>query len=137
MCPDTSIQRQRGIGLPAVIFIITTLVLIIAGMAQLQQSSSDGISIQVQSQRAFYAAESGLQLSLNLLLPPNGGAGKNCADTPFYEQVFTVSGLQNCRVLVSCRSQLLNSENVYTLNSRGECGSGNSLSVRQLEAAVR
>ena len=37
------LYKQRGIGLPAVIFIITTLVLIIAAMAQLQQNTSDGL----------------------------------------------------------------------------------------------
>ena len=132
-----ALPRQRGIGLPAVIFIITTLVLIIAAMAQLQQNTSDGLSLQLLSQRAFYAAESGAQLSMNLLLPPAAGPARSCSTSPFYTHAFNAPGLTGCSVSVSCRELSLDGSPVYILNSTGQCGSGALSASRQTEVAVR
>lgn len=131
------LYKQRGIGLPAVIFIITTLVLIIAAMAQLQQNTSDSLSLQVLSQRAFYAAESGAQLSMNLLVPPDSSPARSCSTTPFYSHSFSAAGLAGCEVTVSCRELNMEGSPVYVLNSNGQCGSGTLSASRQIEVAVQ
>jgi len=64
MCPEPSLSRQQGAGLPIAIFIITVLALIVTSMAQQQESSGAAISQQILSQRAFYAAESGAQAAV-------------------------------------------------------------------------
>ncbi len=133
--------RQSGFGLPMAVFVITVMALVIAAMAQLQQSSSEGSSLQLQSQRAFYAAESGLQLSLNLLLPPDGSAGRNCASAPFYAHDFSSTasfyGLTNCSITVECQPLTVNSEQYFTLTSRGRCGSGTDSAQRTTEVRVK
>lgn len=146
MCPERILNaritaRQSGFGLPMAVFVITVLALVIAAMAQLQQSSSEGSSLQLQSQRAFYAAESGLQLSLNLLLPPDGSAGRSCASVPFYAHDFSSLsssyGLRGCSVRVECQSLTVSSELYFTLTSTGSCGSGTDNARRTTEVRVK
>lgn len=142
MSPDAmNYHKQAGLGLPAAIFIITVLALIIAGMSAVQRWSAQSVILQVQSQRAFYSAESGLQLALNLLLPPTGVA-RDCAVSPFYSHSFTppvgeVSGLDDCSVSVSCRSVVAGTETFYLLDSTGTCGSGAEQAQRRLEVMVQ
>ena len=129
--------RQQGFGLPLAIFIITVLALVIAAMSQLQQTSSEGVSLQVQSHRAFYAAESGIQLALNRLIPPDGSAGSACSASPFYQRDFSIPGLPNCSVTVNCSVITVTSINYYTLNATGTCGSGVDAAQRQIEVRVQ
>lgn len=129
--------KQGGFGLPAAIFVITVLALVITTMARLQQSSADGSSLQLLSLRAFYAAESGIELALNVIIPPDGSAGRACATSPFYQQTFTVAGLNQCSAEVSCRELLIDGESQYVLLSRGQCGDGTLQAQRQIEVGVR
>lgn len=137
MCHEFSLRRQAGFGLPAAIFVITVLALVIAAMSSLLSSSARTVSLQVQSHRAFYSAESGLQLALNLLLPPGGSAARSCSVSPFYSQTFSVTGLNGCSVSVACRSITDSGDTFYTLSSQGRCGSGDDQAVRTLEVMVQ
>ena len=140
MCRErvfSGLKAQSGFGLPAAVFVITVLALVIAAMAAIQQSSSRTVSLQVQSHRAFYSAESGIQLALNLLLPPDGSSGRNCTTSPFYSLTFTASGLSGCSVSVLCHSVTDSGETFYILNSTGSCGSGEDRAERQLEVMVQ
>lgn len=74
MSPDVctikqGLKRQKGAGLPIALFIITVLSLLVLTMADLQDSSSQSVSLQIQSQRAFFAAESGAQIAMSVILP--------------------------------------------------------------------
>lgn len=143
MFPDAmNYRKQTGLGLPAAIFIITVLALVIAGMAAVQRWSAQSVILQVQSQRAFYSAESGLQLALNLLLPPDGSPGQSCTVSPFYSHIFIppagkASGLDGCSVSVSCRSVVAGTETFYLLDSTGTCGSGAEQAQRRLEVMAQ
>lgn len=138
MFPDT-LSRQRGAGLPVALFIITVLALIVAGMAQLQQSTGQSVSLQIQSQRAFYAAESGAQVGVMQVL-----ANGQCSDvaTPIN---FSVAGLQGCSAALLCRDSGVvdidpddgDDEVVFTIESRGSCGSGTDRAQRIVEVRVR
>ena len=122
MCPR-SLVRQRGAGLPVALFIITVLALLVAGMAQQQQSSGESVSLQIQSQRAFFAGESGAQAGVAQVLDspvqcPSGGGS--------WSIDFTEAALSSCEASVTCRSASAGSRTVYTLTSTGRCGVGTS-----------
>ncbi len=137
MYPDRSPGHQRGAGLPLALFIITVLALLVAGMAQLQQSSAGAVSLQIQSQRAFFAAESGAQAGVAEAL---SGASCSAVSSP---KIFSVSGLNGCQALLSCSSVQADiegnsdPETVFNITSTGRCGSGSDLAERTLEVRVR
>lgn len=129
-------SKQSGAGLPLAIFIITVLALIVVTITQLQQGTAEMEIQDLQSTRAFYAAESGAQAALALLFPPDGSAGASCA-IPLYENTFGVPGLNGCSVSVSCSSDNLGATTYYTLTSRGTCGSGLDQSRRIVEVRAQ
>lgn len=130
-------QLQKGIALPLAIFVITALALIIAALSQLQSSSSATVSVQVNSQRAFYAAESGAQVAMNLLFPPDGSAGRVCTTSPFYSQSYNVNGLRGCQASVDCSSVTDGVQTIFTLRSTGRCGSGADQARRIIEVRAQ
>jgi MSHA biogenesis protein MshP len=94
MYPENSYKQQAGAGLPIAIFIVTVLSLIVLGMSQLQESSGKAISLQIQSQRAFFAAESGAQVVIAELIAVAGESPILCsADKTI---TFEEKGLANC-----------------------------------------
>lgn len=143
MFPDSrfykplAIRVQQGIGLPIALFVITVLALLVVGMAQLQQATGQAVSLQIQSQRAFFAAESGAQLAVAEVLD-----SASCAGVPA-EQVYANGALRECKARLSCAATAplaipgSGSNRVYTLTSVGECGSGNELASRTVEVRVR
>lgn len=135
MCLDPILDKQRGAGLPVAIFVITVLALLVAGMAQLQESGAQSVSLQIQSQRAFYAAESGAQVAAaDALYNSVCDAGPKSLD-------YTEAGLISCSADLSCSVEEVdingdgNDESVYTIKSVGQCGSGAAL--RTVEVRVR
>jgi MSHA biogenesis protein MshP len=141
MFPDktrqVSRQRQRGFGLPMALFVITVLAVIVTAMGSMQQTSGQSSVLHIQGERAFYAAESGTEAALNVLMPPDGSPGRACATSPFFSASFTASGLNGCSVSVSCTQMTVGSENLFTLISQGSCGSGMDQASRTLEVRAR
>jgi MSHA biogenesis protein MshP len=137
MCPDRYWNRQRGAGLPIAIFVITALALIVASMAQQQESTGAAVSQQILSQRAFYAAESGAQAAITEAL-----YGSGCASFPD-SLSFTQAGLSGCSANLSCSEVQADIdgnpalETVYTLVSVGQCGAGAEAASRTVEVRVR
>jgi MSHA biogenesis protein MshP len=137
MCPEPSLSRQQGAGLPIAIFIITVLALIVTSMAQQQESSGAAISQQILSQRAFYAAESGAQAAVTQALH-GGGCGSVPGSLDFNQ-----AGLQNCSARLECSTVQADidgdssPETVFTLISEGQCGAGAEATSRTVEVRVR
>jgi len=143
MFPDShlpkhlAIHYQQGIGLPIALFVITVLALLVVGMAQLQQATGQSVSLQIQSQRAFHAAESGAQLAVAGVLD-----GGNCAAIPASVN-FSVNAIKGCRAELQCSATASlpipgnGSNRVYTLESSGVCGVGDELARRVVEVRVR
>ncbi len=136
MCPDLLARKQQGAGLPIALFIITVLALLVVGMAQLQQSASNSVSLQIQSQRAFYAAESGAQLAVRNVLD-----GNSCG-VLVSPVSFSATGLTGCSAELSCESVPANTGGsggniVFTISSSGQCGAGADRAVRDIEVRVR
>ena len=140
MCPERSLSNQRGAGLPIAIFIRTVLALVVIGMAQLQQGSGEAVSLQIQSQRAFFAAESGAQVAVTDVLYqgracPSGGSN--------WSINFTESALAGCMARLTCSPEDASQvdggggNTLYTIESRGLCGSGADQAERVVEVRVR
>lgn len=137
MSPDSLRRQQAGAGLPVAIFVITVLALLVVVMAQLQQGSAEAVSLQIQSQRALFAAESGAQVGVREVLE---GGGCSALTSP---KSFSSSGLASCRAVVVCESVSAEltgkspAEEIFTLTSRGQCGAGIDQAERVVEVKVR
>ena len=135
MCPENFCLKQRGAGLPVAIFIITVLALIVIGMAQLQQSSGDAVSLQIQSQRAFYAAESGAQIAVRKVLEADSCGA---ISSPL---IFGAGALSDCSAALDCESVSAaiggGGNTVFTIESVGQCGAGPDGARRIVEVRVR
>lgn len=137
MCPDQSLSRQRGAGLPIALFIITVLSLLVLGMSQLQQGANQSISLQIQSQRAFFAAESGAQSAVRKAL--DTGCPAVLSASPLN---FSTGGLAGCSASLACDFVTADisgpgGDTVYTITSTGSCGSGPDEARRVVEVRVR
>jgi len=134
---QVSRKHQRGFGLPMALFVITVLAVIVTAMGSMQQTSGQSSVLHIQGERAFYAAESGTEAALNVLMPPDGSPGRACATSPFFTVSFTASGLNGCSVVVSCTQMTVGGENLFTLISQGSCGAGMDQASRTLEVRAR
>ncbi len=133
-------SAQRGFGLPLAVFIITVLALIGAAMVALTRTGQEAVSSEIQSVRAFYAAESGAQTALTQVLPLSGGSiGVAGCNALSLNPAFTAPGLDGCTASVSCSGQTVDGKDYYLITSLGECrfgGSGNT-ARRRIEVMVR
>ncbi len=132
MYPKTyhDVRRQRGLGLPMAIFIIVIVGSVLLAMTDLNTSGTQGFSQDYQSQRAFYAAESGAQVALNRIFM--GGAA--CGN---FNLSLSANGLAGCAVSVNCTQVSVASINYYSINSDATCGSGAEMGRRQIEVRAR
>lgn len=108
-------HRQQGAGLPLAIFLITVMALIVATIAQLQQTTGEAEASDILSARAYYAAESGAQLAMTLQ-----AEGAGCGFTNRTFDGFT-EGLRSCEARVSCSA--VGSNDLFRIRSVGECSS--------------
>ena len=121
-------QGQLGLGLPATIFIITVLAMIVVALGELTRGSSQAFAQNFQSQRAFYAAESGAQIALNRVFT-GGSACGSLSDISFGSN----QGLENCSASLSCSQVVVDSVTYYTFQSTGTCGTGLDEASRMIE----
>lgn len=157
MCPDadkTEVSRlkalgesrlttQQGLGLPATLFVLVILGLLVVAITELERSSAEGTSLSMLSTRAFYAAESGAQSGLARLFNFDVGDPDTivtpAACNADFVLTFSVSGLQGCTAAVTCVMQSADTdadgttENFFTIGSTGRCQSGETLAVRSVE----
>lgn len=136
MYPDSYPGREAGAGLPVALFIITVLALLVVGMAQLQESTGQSVSLQIQSQRAFFAAESGAQVAVRDVLEGGSCSAVNASLS------FTVSALNGCSASVTCAAITADikgpgGDTVFSIQSTGQCGSGSDQAMRVIEVRVR
>lgn len=143
MCPESGFNKQNGVGLPVALFIITVLALLVLGMAQLQQSSSEAVSLQIQSQRAFFAAESGAQAGVANVLNDSDPPSVCPASGSSWSVNFPSAALAGCAAAISCSSADTpgiggtGGNRVYSLASAGQCGSGPDRAERSVEVRFR
>ncbi len=139
MSPDirsVNFKKQRGMGLPMALFIITILAMIIAAITDLEESSGVGFSLGVNSTRAFYAAESGAQVAMAEIFPTSGIGGGSCTSVTA-SHTFNQLGFNNCKADIVCTSVTVDSIDYYTLTSTGSCGSGLDRAARVIDVRAR
>jgi MSHA biogenesis protein MshP len=124
-------RYQRGIGIPAALFVITLLATLAVAINELVSQNAQTFQEEVLLTRAFYAAESGAGLGLSALFPPAGfpqyadaaglGGAAACAlVTEVYS--FTAAGLNACTASVSCSvDATFEGVDYYTITSAGSC----------------
>lgn len=117
-------QRQRGSALVMALFVIVLMSALILFLGRQLISSSIAVSYEVQGNRAFNAAQSGLQAGLVQLFPLTGIG--SCAAVSANIS-FTTAGLNGCSATLSCQ-QVQNPDNssrpLYALQSEGRCLAG-------------
>ncbi|SFR85070.1 MSHA biogenesis protein MshP [Marinobacter daqiaonensis] len=136
MYPELSLRHQSGAGLPIALFIITVLALIVVGMAQLQEGSGQAVSLQIQSQRAFFAAESGAQVAVRDVLEAGSCSAVSSS------VAFSASALHGCNASLTCESAAVNvsvpgGDTIFSIVSAGQCGAGADQATRMVEVRVR
>lgn len=138
MCPKhqrVNLQKQQGSMLVVAIFILVVMGLLVAGLLSLLQKSTESVSVEVLGTRAFWAAQSGLELGAVALFPvaQNNFTPASCALVPT-RQVMSAEGLVQCEVNIQC-TEALNTDSAVTqflLESEGLCQSETVQSRRSL-----
>lgn len=128
-------KKQAGFGLPVAIFIITVLAMVVAGISKLGESSAVAFGQDVNSIRAFYAAESGAQIGLARLFSVVSPA-VSCGSS-IYSDHTGLEGLNKCNVDVACSSVTNAADTYYTLVSTATCGSGIDAAQRVVEVKAK
>lgn len=122
------VPRQRGSGLVAAIALIIVVALMALGIARTVQLGAGSVSLDILSQRALLAANSGAQLGLNRIFAPAGAA--TCINRTW--DVSGLAGLPACQVTVSCSSDLVRGKTYYTVTSTGSCTAASLQSQRSV-----
>ncbi len=130
-------RYQKGLGLPGALFILVILALIVVAITNLETQTGETMIQDVQSTRAFFAAESGAQAGLATLFGPgeSGTGGCTTACSGGSSVLTTLDfdlvsggpppGLGGCSFSVACCRQTdSNGDFYYTLTSTGSCGDG-------------
>ena len=116
---------QDGIGLPAAIFVIPLIAVIVIGINLLVSQNAQIYQEEINLIRAFYAAETGAGIGMNTIYPPEEyptyGATAECAAGPQVYN-FIVDGLNNCSASVTCTQVTISGSNYATVESDGTCG---------------
>lgn len=138
MCLNTRCNphASRGSSLVMALFIIVLMSVLLLALGRQLISASTSVSIEVQGNRAFNAAQSGLQLGLVQLFPLNSTATCTAVSATFS---FSQPGLQSCQANVSC-VRVANPDTVarplFQLSSTGSCQAGDVSSSRILVMEV-
>lgn len=115
-------KNQRGVSLILVLFLLVVVSLLVAAMARLNQGSSNAVSMEIQSARALFAAESGAQIAAMTLFPIDGTPACNNSDPVSFSKTFGTAGLNSCSANITHRCTTAGGRTIFTVVSSGSCG---------------
>ncbi len=121
---------QKGLGLPATVFIIAILSAVVIAMSEMTEDSQIGFAQDFHASRAFYAAESGAQVALNRVFVGGAACSGALATINF---ATTNDGLNGCSAELECATDSVSGVNYLTFTSTAECGSGTELARRSIQ----
>lgn len=130
------ISKQTGVGLPATVFLIVIIALIVLALGELNEKSNLGFGQDFYSTKAFYAAESGAQVALNQIFVGAQACLNNVTSIDFNNSGPN-PGLDDCNVVVDCQQSTVEGVNYYTFNSTAICGNGFEQAQRHIEVRAR
>jgi MSHA biogenesis protein MshP len=125
----SAINKQKGIGLPAALFVITLLAILAVAINSLVSDNAETFQEEVLLTRAFYAAESGAGFAMNALFPPDefpryqkDVSNTAVCDLVPREYALKAEGLSACDVTVSCViDATVAGVKYYTITSEANC----------------
>lgn len=129
--------RQKGVGLPATIFLIVIIAMIVLALSELNQKSNLGFGQDLYATRAFYAAESGAQIALNQVFVGAQACGIGMTGIDFNTGGVANPGLDDCKVTVDCQQTVVEVISYYTFTSSATCGTGFEQAQRRIEVRAR
>lgn len=137
--------QQRGSALVVAIFVIVVLGLLVSVLSRLVSTSSDSVAIEVLGERAFNAAQSGIQATLLELYPLGSFAGCNDGESFTYDYSGGPEGLRQCKAVVTCKVFNAAEDSDYQpalathyqLLSVGSCDAGSTKVSRQVAVESR
>lgn len=124
-------KHQSGLGLVGAVFVIVVVSLMSVAMSRMLEAEHLAQSYEILGFKAFLAAESGAQLGVNRLMPPDNTG--SCITRTFALQA---TSLRFCTVTVTCSLTSVLGEDFYTISSRGECTATDFTASRTLEVRV-
>ena len=128
--------HQTGFGLPSALFLILVMILLVAGLNQINEINAAAYGREWLSMRAFYGAESGAQTAAVYAL--NSSQAMVTCDSSFISNLnLTASGLSQCSVDVTCTQQTVETQIYYTFTSTASCGSGVDEATRVIQTRLR
>jgi MSHA biogenesis protein MshP len=125
-------SKQQGIGLPATVFLIVIVALIVLALGDLNTKSNIGFGQDFYSVKAFYAAESGAQIALNRVFV----GGQACSNTPTdidFDSGGDNPGLNDCVSTLVCNEATVSGVNYLTFTSTASCGAGIEQATRAIQ----
>ena len=129
-------NHQTGFGLPSALFLILVMILLVAGINQINEINAAAYGREWLSMRAFYAAESGAQTAAVYAL--NSSQTMLTCDSSFITGLnLTETGLSQCIVDVECSQQTVDSQIYYTFTSTASCGTGSDTANRVIQTRLR
>lgn len=138
---NAAINKQSGISMAFLLFVIIIVSLLAAALMRLNSESGMSNAHQVISTRAFFAAESGAQIQSLATFPVLGGV--IACPTP-YTLTFNTPGLSGCSALISCTEIPITTGSLPTVTSyfqiisQGQCNVEQPLqSTRTIEVRLR
>ncbi|RDK83380.1 UNVERIFIED_ORG: MSHA biogenesis protein MshP [Idiomarina abyssalis] len=129
---------QRGSALVVAIFVIVVLGLLVSVLGRLVRTSSESVVVEVLGNRAFFAAETGLQNAMTELFPLNSTI-QSCEEVTRTTITLSRGGLKRCEYTVECTDYFYPAagETHYRIESTGRCDVGNQSASRVLAAEAR
>ncbi|PSW40891.1 MSHA biogenesis protein MshP [Photobacterium phosphoreum] len=132
-----SLRSQTGSALVVAIFIITVMSMMAAAMIKINASQTVTTTQEILGTRAWFAAHSGIEISLNKLFPI-GDPNQMLTCDVISHQIPLVD-FDDCKVSVECDEFVANDDakRRIQLRSTGRCGSGQYQVTRQQQVWVK
>ena len=127
------LNKQTGVSLVILLFIIVILALLSAALVRINSQSVMSNAHQVIATRAFFAAESGANFQ-SMRIFPLGGASV-CSNQNFN---FNVNGLNGCTAETQCSTFNINGQDFFQVISQGQCNIGQDFqATRTIEVRMQ
>lgn len=133
-------HQQVGSALVIAIFVLVVFTLLALALVRILSSSSESVVYEVLGTRAYSAAQTGANWQMMHLFPHQGTAALSCAQLNALARpdISLVDGLQNCQILsTQCQSLVDQGTTFYTLESVGECSTGEVTTSRTVRVDAR
>jgi MSHA biogenesis protein MshP len=129
-----SVRKQQGIGLIASIFLLVVVTIVVLALGNFTEISAQSFGQDLNSQRAFYAAEGGVEIALQRLSKPTPDA---CAGSLGSLDLSNEAGLTDCRVELSCTESTVATVTTWMITSTALCGRGFDQAQRAIKVQAR